>query len=160
MIIDELFSLEDNKVMNIFENKTSYDKLHNNDNDTNDLMMMKTLRLSDSLWRSPWHLKPAEAPGIEPPHLQLGRCPKLASCGNEARLQWPEPPRCRWRSSGRSTQRPWPQYQLRGTAPKEGGHIYLFFIKGSLVWKLPSYGRLSWAAFSPSSSSSSSSWEV
>ena len=35
-----------NKVMNIFENKTSYDKLHNNDNDTNDLMMMKT---SDSL---------------------------------------------------------------------------------------------------------------
>ena len=37
-----------NKEMNIFENKTSYDKLHNNDNDTNDLMM-KTLRLSDSL---------------------------------------------------------------------------------------------------------------
>jgi hypothetical protein len=49
MIIHELFSQEDNKVMNIFENKTSYDKLHNNDNDTNDLMMMKTLRLSDSL---------------------------------------------------------------------------------------------------------------
>ena len=46
MIIDELFSQEDNKVMNIFENKTSYYKLHNDDNDTNDLMVMKTLRLS------------------------------------------------------------------------------------------------------------------
>ena len=45
MIIDELFSQEDNKVMNIFENKTSYYKLHNDDNDTDDLRM-KTLRLS------------------------------------------------------------------------------------------------------------------